>query len=426
LTPDDYTQLEGLKMETYKFDKSYEWFERACKVIPGGVIGHKHPAFTVPGSYPYFASRGEGSHYWDPDGNEFIDWMCGFGPMVLGYNNPVVDAAAQEQAKLGDGMSHPGPISIEYAEMMVKLTKGMDWCVYGKNGADITTWCMRLAREYTGRKKILIVRGAYHGAQAWSTPSYGGIIDEDRTHVHFFEWNNLDSFMELINTYKGQVAGVMMTPYHHCIYADQQMPAPGWWEAIGKVCKQEELILISDDVRAGFRLDMAGSHAYFGYEPDLVCYSKAIANTYPISAGLGTSKLKETAEHVLFTGTFFSSMVPMAASIATVKELKRLDGVNYMMKIGKALCDGLVSVGKSNGFEIIMSGPYDIPFMRFAREKNFMLKQLFSGEAAIRGVIFHPHHNWFTSCAHTEEDVKKSLEVADIAFKKVKDKYGSD
>nr|HPI76413.1 aminotransferase class III-fold pyridoxal phosphate-dependent enzyme [bacterium] len=153
-------------METYKFDKSYEWFERACKVIPGGVIGHKHPAFTVPGSYPYFASRGEGSHYWDPDGNEFIDWMCGFGPMVLGYNNPVVDAAAQEQAKLGDGMSHPGPISIEYAEMMVKLTKGMDWCVYGKNGADITTWCMRLAREYTGRKKILIVRGAYHGAQA--------------------------------------------------------------------------------------------------------------------------------------------------------------------------------------------------------------------------------------------------------------------
>lgn len=412
-------------MELYKFDKSLEWFERACRVIPGGIIGHKHPAFTIPGSYPYFAERGEGCRFWDPDGNEYIDWMCGYGPMILGYKNPVVDAAAAETAKNGDGLTQPGTISIEFAETLTKTIKGADWCVYGKNGADVTTWCTRVAREHTGRKKILIVSGAYHGAQAWSTPSHGGIIDEDRAHVHFFEWNNLDSFTQLVDKYKGQIACVIMTPYHHRIYADQLLPGPGWWENIQKICRREGIVIISDDVRAAFRLDLAGSHVYFNYDPDMVCFSKAIANTYPISAAVGKNEFKKIAQEVLFTGTFFSSMEPMAAAIATIKELKRLNAVEYMMRIGKLLWDGLIERGKSHGFEIVMSGPYTIPFMRFAVEANFLRKQLFSAESAKRGVVFHPHHNWFVSCAHTEDDVRKSLEVADEAFKIVKKKFGS-
>lgn len=407
----------------FTLEKSFGLFERACKVIPGGIIGHKHPAFTVPGSYPYFAERGEGSHYWDPDGNEYIDWMCGFGPMILGYKNPVVDAAAAKSRENGDGLSHPSSLSIEFAETFVKQIKGADWVVYGKNGADVTTWCTRVAREYTGRKKILMVTGAYHGAQAWCTPSHGGIIEEDRAHVHFFNWNNLDSFTALVEQYKGQIACVIMTPYHHCLYADQQMPAPGWWENIQKICRQEGILIISDDVRAALRLDLHGSHAYFGYDPDFVCFSKAIANCYPISAAVGKNEYKMVAGEVLFTGTFFSCMEPMAASIATLNELNRINGVEYMMKIGKMLADGLVERGKAYGIEVIMSGPYTIPFMRIGNDANFLKKQCFSGVCAKRGVIFHPHHNWFTSCAHTEEDVKKSLEVAEEGFQAVKKEF---
>jgi glutamate-1-semialdehyde 2,1-aminomutase len=412
-------------MELYKFDKSLEWFERACRVIPGGIIGHKHPAFTIPGSYPYFAERGEGCRFWDPDGNEYIDWMCGYGPMILGYKNPLIDAAAAAAGKNGDGMTQPCTISIEFAETLVKTIKGADWCVYGKNGADVTTWCTRVAREYTGRKKILYVNGAYHGAQAWSTPSHAGIIDEDRTHVHTFDWNNLDSFTQLVEKYKGQIACVIMTPYHHCLYADQQLPGPGWWENIQKICRREGILIISDDVRAAFRLNHAGSHVYFNYDPDFVCMSKAIANTYPISAAVGKNEFKKMAQEVLFTGTFFSCMEPMAAAIATLNELKRINAVEYMMRIGKLLCDGLTERGKAHGLEVTMSGPYTIPFMRFTNETNFLRKQLFSAESAKRGVVFHPHHNWFVSCAHTEDDVKKSLEIADDAFKIVKQKFGS-
>ncbi|MFA6449157.1 MAG: aminotransferase class III-fold pyridoxal phosphate-dependent enzyme [bacterium] len=409
----------------FSLEKSFGIFERACKVIPGGIIGHKHPAFTVPGSYPYFAERGEGSKYWDPDGNEYIDWMCGFGPMILGYKNPVVDAAVEKVRDLGDGMSHPSAISVEFAETLVKTIKGADWCVYGKNGADVTTWCTRVAREYTGRKKIIMATGAYHGAQAWSTPSHGGIIEEDRAHVHFCEFNNLDSVHKLVQQYKGQVACIILTPYHHILYADQVMPGPDWWQGIQKICREEDIVLISDDVRAAFRLSHAGSHDYFGYDPDFACFSKAIANTYPISACTGKDKFKKIAGEVLFTGTFFSSIQPMAAAIATINELKRLNAVDYMNRIGKMLWDGLIDRGKAYGFEVSMSGPYTIPFMRIVGDKNFLKKQLFSGEAARQGVIFHPHHNWFVSCAHTEEDVKKSIEVADNAFKVVKQKFGS-
>lgn len=410
---------------TYKFDKNLELFAQAVKYIPGGIIGHKHPAFTIPGSYPYFAVKGEGSRYWDPDGNEYIDWMCGFGPMILGYNNPKIEAAVDAVRPLGDGMSHPAPISIEFAKLMVETVRGADWCVYGKNGADVTTWCMRVAREYTGRKKVLIIRGAYHGAQAWSTPSHGGIIEEDRSHVHFFEWNNLESFTSLVEQYKDQIACVMLTPHHHPIFTDNIMPAPDWWSTIQKICKQEGILIISDDVRCGFRMHHNGSHVYHNYEPDMVCFSKAIANTYPISAATGTKALLETAGKVLFTGTFFSSIAPMAAAIATINELKAINGVDYMARLGKMLWTGLEDLAKSHGLQVTMSGPYVIPFMRFTNEKNFLRKQLFSAESAKRGVIFHPHHNWFISCAHTEEDVKKSLEVADIAYKKVKEKFGS-
>ena len=412
-------------MGSFKLDKSLEWFARACKVIPGGIIGHKHPAFTVPGSYPYFAERGEGCRYWDPDGNEYIDWMCGFGPMILGYKNPVVDAAAAAMKENGDGMSHPGTISVVFAETLVQTIKGADWCVYGKNGADVTTWCTRVAREYTGRKKVLMVNGAYHGAQAWCTPGHGGLIEEDRTHVHCFDWNNLDSFTQLVEQYKGQIACVIMTPYHHVVYADQMLPAPGWWDSIQRICRQEGIVIISDDVRAAFRLDLAGSHVYFNYDPDMVCFSKAIANTYPLSAAVGKNAFKKMAGEVLFTGTFFSCMEPMAAAIATINELKRLNAVEYMMRIGKLLWDGLIERGKAHGFEIVMSGPYTIPFMRFGNEVNFLRKQLFSAESAKRGVVFHPHHNWFISCAHTEDDVKQSLKVADEAFAIVKRKFGS-
>ncbi|HWF17709.1 MAG TPA: aminotransferase class III-fold pyridoxal phosphate-dependent enzyme, partial [Verrucomicrobiae bacterium] len=166
------------------FPKSMEWFERASRVIPCGIYGHAAPAAAVPLEFPYYAARAEGCRYWDVDGREYLDFLCSYGPVVLGHHHPEVEEAAERQRKLGDCFNHPTPVMVELCERLVELVDFADWAVLGKNGSDMTTWAVQLAREFTGRKKILRARQSYHGSHPWCTPGHGGLIEEDRIHVH--------------------------------------------------------------------------------------------------------------------------------------------------------------------------------------------------------------------------------------------------
>jgi len=410
--------------KTYSFNKSLELFRRAGKVIPQGIYGHMTPALVVPGSYPYYAVRGQGCRYWDVDGNEFIDYMCGYGPMVLGYGHPKVEEAVAAQKAKGNCFNHPSERMVELAELLVDTIPMADWAVFAKNGSDMTTWATQVAREYTQRKKIVMVKGTYHGAHAWCTPGHGGIIDEDRIHIHSFTWNRADQLEDLVNQYKGQIAGVIMTPYHHPTFGDSVLPAPGFWNKVQQICNREGIVLIIDDVRAGWRLDIRGSHEYFGFTPDLVTFCKAMGNTYPISATVGKKELMNAASKVFLTGSYWNSAVPMAAAIATIKALKEEAGVQKMMEMGKLLCDGLIERGKAYGYEIIASGPYTIPFYRFGIEDDFYRQQVWCSEVTKRGSFFHPHHNWFISAAHDKKDIAMTLDHAEAAFKVVKAQFG--
>ncbi len=313
---------------------------------------------------------------------------------------------------------------IELAELMVATVPVAEWAVFAKNGSDVTTYAIQIAREYTGKKKILMVEGAYHGSHPWCSPGYGGIIEEDKVNTLLFKWNDTEGFLDLINKEKDEIAGVIMTPYHHPILADQEFPKKGFWDLIQQTCNKENIVLIIDDIRAGFRLHMGGSNEYFGFKPDLITFCKAMANGYPISACVGSEKLKEVASHIFFTGTYYFSRAPMVASIATINELKTIDGINYMFKIGKMLQDGLKQLAESHNLEVSVSGPPTIPFMRFLNDDSFIKNQTFCAECSKRGVFLHPHHNWFISCAHTEKDIQKTLDVANEAFKIVKLKFG--
>lgn len=411
-------------MELYKFDKSMELFKRAGKVIPEGIYGQRHPAFMVPGSFPYFAARGEGCRFWDVDGQEYIDYICGFGPIILGYNYPKIEEVVNKEREKGDCFNLSTERMVELAEYLVSLVPVADWAVFAKNGSDVTSYATQVAREYTGKKKIVMVSGEYHGSHPWSTPGYGGIIEEDKINTLLFNWNDTEGFLDLVNKHKNEIAGVIMTPYHHPAYADQELPKEGFWKTIQETCNKENIVLILDDIRAGFRLNIGGSNEYFGFKPDLITFCKAMANGHPISACCGRNELRKAASRIFFTGTFYFSRAPMAASIATLEELKAIDGVNYVLKIGKMLQDGLKKLAETHNIEVVITGPPSLPFMRFKNENNFVRSQLFCSECVKRGIFFHPHHNWFLSCAHKEEDIKKTLEVADIAFKIVKEKFG--
>jgi len=190
-------------MGVYKFDKSFELFERAVKVIPGGVYGHRHPGFFVPGSYPYYVSRAEGCHFWDVDGNEYIDYMCAFGPIVLGYSYPPLEMEMDKWRKKGDAFNLPGEIMVELAEYLTGLITGVDWVVFGKNGSDVTTGAIRLARAVTGREHVAVC--GYHGWHDWyigSTTRNLGVPKSTQALTHKFIYNDIKSLAGIFKRYK--------------------------------------------------------------------------------------------------------------------------------------------------------------------------------------------------------------------------------
>jgi len=402
---------------TTRFAQTFALFERATRVVPGGIYGHQSPLLLVPGSYPYFFSRGEGSHVWDVDGNEYIDYMCSYGPIVLGHRHPVVEEAARNQMRAGNCFNAPTELFVELAEHLVDLTPFADWAVFAKNGSDVCTWATEVARAATGRTKIIKAAGAYHGTHAWCSPLPGGTTKEDRINVLEVEWNDLSAMQQAVAESHRDVAAIILTPFRHDTFHDSEMPGPGYLKGVRRLCDSEGIVFILDDVRAGFRLHMGGSGEYFGVHPDLTCYCKAIANGYPLSACLGRDALRVPAQEVFFTGSYFTSAVPMAASLACLKELAASDALTRMATLGERLCRGLEAAGRAHGLEVVTSGPPAIPFMSFRNDPGQSLNRPFCAAAAERGIFFHPHHNWFLSAAHTDADIERTLQVADEAFK---------
>jgi len=404
-----------------RYRRSQELFARAAKVIPGGIYGHASPAVAVAGAFPYYAERARGCRYWDVDGNEYIDYLCGYGPMILGHQHPEVEEAAARQQRDALCLNHPGPVMVELAEHLVSLIDFSAWAVFGKNGSDMTTWALQVAREHTKRRKILKVTDAYHGIGAWCTPGHGGLLEDDRVHILEFDWNDLESFDRLVKNFPGDIAAVIMTPFHHPAFKPSQMPAAGFWPHIEAACRREGIVLILDDIRAGFRLDLRGSHRVFGFEPDLICFCKAIANGHSLSAALGRSELRVAASKVFLTGSYWNSPPPMAAAMACLKIMQREDTVAALRRAGEQLMAGLIESGNKHGYAMVASGPPAIPFLTFADDPSLRRQQRFCAEVTRRGALFHPHHNWFLSAAHTPQDIVATLGMAGEAFAVLRD-----
>src|SRR5499426_555560 len=200
-------------MEPGRLRETHALFARALRVVPGGIYGHQTPRMLVPDAYPYFFARGDGARIWDVDGNEYVDLMCAYGPIVLGHNHPRVDEAARRQAEAGRCFNGPGPAFVELAERLVALTPWAAWAVFAKNGSDVCTWATQVARQATGRRKILAAKGAYHGTHAWCSPMPGGTTPEDRTHVATYRYNDLASVDRAIAMNDGDVAGIIVSPF---------------------------------------------------------------------------------------------------------------------------------------------------------------------------------------------------------------------
>lgn len=393
-------------------------FDRACQVIPNGVYGHFNPAVLRPGEvYPHFAERAFGARFWDVDGNEYIDYMCAFGPMILGYANPTVDGAFRRQTAQADTCTLASPIMVELAEYLVDLVPAADWALFAKNGADATNLAVMVARAATGRDTIIAIEGGYHGSSAWmQAEGRPGVIATDHAQVVRIPWNDVPALEAALDEHSGGVAAFISSPYHHPVFQDNALPAEGYWTAVEALLKKHHVALILDDVRAGFRIDMGGSNEYFGFKPDLICFCKALANGYPIAALVGSDAMRQAATDVFQTGSFWFSAGPMAAALACLQEMERIDAPARILAIGRKLVDGLGEVAKHRGCELRATGMPSMPYLRLAHEDGIRFHQKVVGECVKRGVYLTHHHNHFLSTAHTDEDVQQTLEIFDQAL----------
>jgi glutamate-1-semialdehyde 2,1-aminomutase len=393
--------------------------ERAREVIPRGMYGHE-ATLLLPDEYPQFFQRAKGSRLWDVDGNEYVDMICAYGPNLLGYGFEPVEAAAAAQQAQGDTMTGPSEHMVELAEALVGMVSHAEWAMFCKNGTDATTMAIVAARAQTGRRKILYATGAYHGAAPWCTPRPAGILPEDRAHIVYYQYNDLDSLEAAFKQCDGDVAGVIATPFVHEVFHDEELVEPAFATGARELCDKHGAMLILDEVRAGFRLARDCSWAQYGVRPDLSAWGKCLANGYPISALLGSDSARQGAERIFVTGSFWFSATPMAAAVEALRHIRESDYLERTVASGRYLREGLQQQAASHGFTLRQTGPVQMPQVLFEDDPDFRLGYAWTSEALKRGAYLHPYHNMFISGAHTLEDMRQILEATDQAFEVVK------
>ncbi|SHL14342.1 spore coat polysaccharide biosynthesis protein SpsF [Desulfatibacillum alkenivorans DSM 16219] len=394
--------------EKLVLDKSEAMLEQAKKLIPSASqTFSKCPTQFVRGAAPVFLQKGKGSHVWDVDGNEFIDFPMALGPIILGHNYPEVTEAATAQAREGIAFSLPHPLEVEVAQMLTEIIPCAEMVRFGKNGSDVTAGAVRAARAYTNRDMIAFC--GYHGWQDWyigTTTRNRGVPETTAALSKGFAYNDLDSLKSLFEKFPGKIAAVIMEP------VGVVRPYEGYLQDVKNLAHENGALLIFDEVITGFRLALGGAQEYFGVTPDLACVGKAMANGFPISAVVGRRPVMELFDEIFFSFTFGGEAVSLAAAKATIEVIRSKNIFPHLWELGGILMDGATVLAREFGLEdhINCIGYEPRSLMTFKEksgEESLLLKSLFQQECLKRGVLFSGGQNMCFS--HTHADIEHTL-----------------
>jgi glutamate-1-semialdehyde 2,1-aminomutase len=407
---------------TFTDQASLDLDERAARTLPRGLAGHLSPQVSWPGA-PRYIARAEGSRFWDVDGNEYLDMMCSWGPIVLGHLHPEVEEAVARQHALVDCGNGAAPVMVDLAERLVSLIDDGAWTLFAKNGSDVTTLAVTLARAQTGRRTVLIANGAYHGALPWCNPDSQGVVPGDRADLDYFEFNDLGSVAAAAERHRDDLAAVILSPYRQPPGFDQEAPTAEFAVGLRELCDREGALLIHDEVRTGMRLELGSAWRGFGVAPDLSAWGKAIANGYALGALVGTEAMRDVAARVFATGTFWWSGDAMAAALATLEVMERDDALGAMNEWGTRFGEGVTAAAAARGLEVVVSGPPTMPYARFSADgDDRALGDAFAGECGRHGLFLHPRHNWFVSAVMDEDDLDQALAAVEAGVDAVASK----
>jgi glutamate-1-semialdehyde 2,1-aminomutase len=423
--------------------RSEKLFDAARRVIPGGV-GSNDRALVEP--HPIFIERGEGAYLFDVDGNRYIDYLLGYGPLVLGHAHPAIIAAVTEQLRRGSmyGASHP--LEPEVGAALVDLLPGIDMVRFGSSGTEAVLAAMRLARAATQRRYIVKFEGQYHGWTDQVALSYApgpddagsiarprvvpgsegippGIVDD----TIVMGWNDLAALEQLLGSMGDEVAGVLTEPI--CCNFGVIEPDPGYLQGLRALCDRHGAVLIFDEVQTGFRIGLRGAQGLLGVVPDLTCLGKAMSAGFPVSAIGGRADIMELIgdRRVLQAGTYNTNPLGLAAVAATIEVVSEPGCFEHMARLSQDLRAGLADLvapiggyvqGSTTVFGVAF-GPGPIRNMRDGWRNDVDRVMAFKRELRLRGVYTKPTPRdiWYVSTAHTDADVAITLEVATDAAK---------
>jgi glutamate-1-semialdehyde-2,1-aminomutase len=388
--------------------------ERARRVLPGITQTYsKAPDQHVEGVYPVFLERGEGCRVTDLDGNVYIDYPCALGPMILGYGDPEVDAAAAERVHAGTCFSLGHRLEVDVAEALVEMVPGAEMVRFLKTGSEATTAAVRLARAATGRDHVAMC--GYHGWHDWCighTTRSAGVPIAVRELTHQWKYNDLDSLRAVFGAHPGEVAAVVMEP------VGVEPPIPGFLEGVRALVDEHGAALIFDEVITGFRLAPGGAQEYFGVVPDLATFGKAMANGYPLAAVAGKAALMELiASTVFISSTFGGDTVSLAASLATLRRIRAGGVIEHLWRQGARVMEGFNALASEYEVPAQMIGLAPrrvIVFQPAGGADANGLKGLVWQECLDRGVLMGNAN--FISLAHDDEAVEATLAAFDGAL----------
>ncbi|MEW5979568.1 MAG: aminotransferase class III-fold pyridoxal phosphate-dependent enzyme [Acidobacteriota bacterium] len=413
------------KSNTTGHCQSREWLNRAKERIPGGAqTFSKGPSSFMQSVAPNFLRRAQGAYAWDVDGNRYVDFILGLGPVILGHADPIVNEAARRQMQDGISFSLPHPIEVEVAEKLCEIIPCAEMVRFGKNGSDATSCAVRLARAYTGREKVACC--GYHGWQDWyigSTDRYLGVPGPVRALTVRFPYNNLEALRQLFRDHHDEVACVIMEPVTF------DLPQPGYLQGVQELCKRNGSLLVFDEIVTGFRIHMGGAQEYFGVTPDLACFGKAIANGFPLSAIVGRAEVMRLLDKVFFSFTFGGEAMSLAACLATISELQQRDGVRLLWRSGEKLQketrQRLVENRLTEKVECVGLPPWStLRFHGTTEQESLILRSYFQQEAIRRGILTHGSH--LLSLAHDENVIEETLAAYVEIFRLIAEAVHSD
>ena len=405
-----YREAKAKAAPPLNITASKAWLERARAVIPGcAQTFSKGYTQHVRGVAPMLLDHGKGCRVWDVDGNQYIDFIQGLLPNILGYAHEGVNAAVAKQLAQGHSFSLAHPLEVELAERLVRLIPCAEMVRFGKNGSDATSGAVRAARAKTGRDRIAC--SGYHGWQDWyigSTARNAGVPKAVRDLTHPFPYNDLAALEKTLTEHAGEFAAVILEPVNFW------PPASGYLQGVQDLAHRHGALLIFDEICSGFHFGLGGAQKMFGVTPDMACFGKAMGNGFPIACVVGRRDVMQVFEDIFFSFTFGGEIASMAASMAVLDVLEHTDALARMENNGRILQQGLNAMANAAGIQDrIKCIGYPvwslIRFLDAEGKDSFLVRSLFSQECVKRGVLSLVTHNM--SAAHDNVAVEETLRV---------------